>query len=141
MSSFTEPLIVQKVIETQKKKFFFIPYKSNKNYWITTRDFRYYVGELNSEDYIDVPSGTKTDFASVPRIFWSILPPDGVYTQAAVLHDYMYKTRIRSKEEADKIFYESMGVLGVKDWKRKVMLVSLQAFGFIAWNKNKNEKK
>jgi hypothetical protein len=48
------------------------------------------VGETEYEgktDTIRIPSGFATDLASVPRIFWVLLPPDGTYERAAVLHD------------------------------------------------------
>lgn len=141
MSSFTDPLTVTKVIERQPKKFLgLIPYTAKKDYWITARAFRYYAGEEGSEAFVDVPEGFKTDFASVPRIFWTILPPDGDYSQAAVLHDFLYREkpvvmgqRINQRE-ADGMFYEAMAVLGVDDWKREVMHKALRAFGFMAWN-------
>src|SRR5262245_57983090 len=34
---------------------------------------------------VDVPAGFVTDFASVPRIFWSVLPRDGKYTYPAII--------------------------------------------------------
>ena len=101
--------------------------------WMVERPFRYYVGSEDSNDFIDVPNGTITDFASVPRIFWTILPPYGEYTQAAVLHDYLYQTHLRSKKESDKIFLEAMGVLNVPSWKKYIMYEAVNLFGGIAW--------
>lgn len=40
-------------------------------------------------DVITIPSDFDTDLASVPRIFWPLLPPSGAYERAAVLHDYL----------------------------------------------------
>ena len=37
-----------------------------------------------------VPTGFVTDLASIPRVFWSVLRPDGEYAYAAVIHDYLY---------------------------------------------------
>lgn len=45
-----------------------------------------YVGKT---EVIHIPSDFVTDLASVPRIFWAILPPTGVYERAAVLHDVL----------------------------------------------------
>ena len=44
-----------------------------------------YVG---ATDVITIPSDFPTDLASVPRLFWAVLPPSGVYEHAAVLHDF-----------------------------------------------------
>jgi len=60
---------------------------------------------------VSVPNGFVTDFASIPRIFWSALRPDGEHAYAAVVHDYLYWTQIRSREEADHILKMAMGIL------------------------------
>ncbi|EDV7056814.1 DUF1353 domain-containing protein, partial [Salmonella enterica subsp. enterica] len=57
-----------------------------------------------------------TDLASVPRIFWAFMPPDGKYAKAAIIHDYMYDNALRTKKEADRIFLDGMTVLGVPGW-------------------------
>jgi hypothetical protein len=44
-----------------------------------------YVGKT---DVITIPSDFHTDLATIPRIFWAILPPNGLYERAAVLHDF-----------------------------------------------------
>lgn len=128
MSEFTKPLTVTKL-------------KNGR--WKVSRGFRYYVGKEGGSDFVDVPKGFDTDFASVPQIFWNILPPDGQYTQAAVLHDFLYgvqgnapEGKHRSRQECDNIFYEAMGILGVPQWKRSVMWIALKFFGFYAWNKS-----
>lgn len=57
---------------------------------------------------VTVPKGFVTDFASIPRPFWSALRPDGEYAYAAVVHDYLYWTQTRSREEADDILKMAM---------------------------------
>src|SRR5262245_60709692 len=42
---------------------------------------------------VNVPAGFVTDFASIPRAFWSLLRPDGRYTHPAIVHDYLYWTQ------------------------------------------------
>ena len=44
-----------------------------------------YVGE---HEVIRIPSDFPTDLASVPRLFWALLPPNGSYERAAVVHDW-----------------------------------------------------
>lgn len=39
-------------------------------------------------DTITVPAGFSTDLASVPRLFWGLLPPTGIYERAATFHDF-----------------------------------------------------
>jgi hypothetical protein len=42
--------------------------------WVLMRTFGYDVGAEGSRDQITVPVGFATDFASLPRPFWAILP-------------------------------------------------------------------
>jgi hypothetical protein len=39
-----------------------------------------------------------TDFASVPPILWSLIPPIGRYNRAALVHDFLYDRQFRAKE-------------------------------------------
>jgi len=90
---------------------------------------------------IVVPTGFETDFASVPRIFWRVVPPWGRYSPAAVVHDYLYATAPVSRKEADKIFLEHMKTLKVKWWRRKAMYRAVRMGGGFAWNKHREEEK
>ncbi|EBE6564301.1 DUF1353 domain-containing protein, partial [Salmonella enterica] len=65
----------------------------------------------------------------IPRIFWTILPPDGKYAKAAIIHDWMYDNALRTKKEADLIFLDGMTVLGVPKWKRIIMYYAVRLFG------------
>jgi len=121
MSSFTKPLVVKKL---------------KSGMWEVSVGFIYYIGKEGGEDYVFVPTGFKTDFASVPRIFWSILPPDGQYTQSCVLHDFLYFKKNRPRKNCDKIFLESMQVLGVAWWKRCIIYRAVRLFGWIPWKKS-----
>lgn len=79
---------------------------------------------------ITVPKGFVTDFASVPRVFWNILPPFGRYGKAAVVHDYLYRTQgYASKPVADAIFLEAMKALGVPTLLRYTMFYAVRLFG------------
>src|SRR3990167_388955 len=126
MSSFTTPLVVEKVGE---------------RLWKTYRELIYYVGEENSVDIIIVPVGFQTDFASIPSLFWMMLPPDGQYTAAAVVHDYLYFTQTRTRLASDRIFLEAMKVLKVNIFKRLVMFKAVRTFSFIPWNRRARQIK
>lgn len=95
----------------------------------TIGSFIYFVGNISSEEQIVVPEGFITDLASIPRVFWNILPPNGQYAKAAVLHDYLYQNAIKNKAYADGIFLEAMEVLGVAKWKRVLMYRAVRLFG------------
>jgi len=87
----------------------------------------------------EVPAGFETDFASVPRFFWRVLPPWDKYSPAAVVHDHLYQTGKVPRVEADKTFLELMEALGVSWWKRRVMYYAVRAFGWIAWNRHRRK--
>ncbi|MBE3607066.1 DUF1353 domain-containing protein [Campylobacter sp. RM13119] len=72
------------------------------------------------EDYaygdIMVPKGYKTDGANVPRIFWSIFPPNSPeYLSAIVIHDYLCDRK--EYFLADRMLKRMMKALGVAEWK------------------------
>jgi hypothetical protein len=110
MSTFTTPLKFRKTR---------IILKGLPCYEITEK-FEYRVGSYDKPIVIiTVPQGFITDFASIPWFFRWIFKPQGTYSKAAVIHDYLIETLKISKEMiytrrvADTIFYEAMLVSGV----------------------------
>lgn len=124
MSSFTSPLVVSPLSDGRR--------------WKLYRSFTYHLGTKYSRDYIRVPAGFVTDFASSPSQIWWLIPPWGRYGKAAVVHDYLYQTQKRSRKEADDIFREGMGVLGVEPWRVFLMYWGVRLFGFLAWHGKRN---
>ena len=61
----------------------------NGRIWRVTTEFDYIYGTGATAVTIHVPAGMITDFASVPRPLWNILPPTGGYGEAAVVHDHL----------------------------------------------------
>lgn len=92
-----------------------------------------------SKGEIVVPAGFDTDYASIPRPFWVIYPPDGGYTEAAVIHDYLYWTLDFTRGESDKVFYEAMTALGVPWLRRQIIYRAVRLGGWVAWNKRARE--
>ncbi|PXY20852.1 DUF1353 domain-containing protein [Prauserella muralis] len=72
-----------------------------------------------------VRRGYVTDFASVPRAIWWLVPTYGNYTPAAVLHDFLITHMIPagafSSRRVDRIFREAMRSLGVSFPRRWLM--------------------
>tara|TARA_R110002124_G_scaffold122630_2_gene281192 strand:- start:808 stop:1191 length:384 start_codon:yes stop_codon:yes gene_type:complete len=89
-----------------------------------------------------VPSGTVTDFASVPRWLWIIFPPHGKMANASVVHDFMYDNRIFEKElgkrtarwHADQVFLGNMINDGVSESQALVYYVAVRWFGRSWWD-------
>ncbi|EGB99542.1 MULTISPECIES: DUF1353 domain-containing protein [Pseudomonas] len=110
------------------------------DYWASS-SFRYWIGPIGTGRYVDVPAGFITDGASVPRPFWSMIPPWGTYGQAAIVHDYLCETltvqlagvpiRI-TRKECDGILLQAMTDLGVPLWKRSVIYGAVRAYALAA---------
>lgn len=100
---------------------------SGFKHWIVIEDFDSGC-KYADESKIIVPRGFRTDLASVPRILWSLFPPFGSHTQAAVVHDYLYRIEY-DKKEADLIFYYLMLNYGTYLWKAKIMYWAVRLFG------------
>lgn len=87
---------------------------------------------------ITVPAGFSTDFNSIPRVFWRLLPP-AHHAEAGVLHDAGYRGVVRmTKKEADDVFDEALKHLGVAPWKRRLMVTSVRMFGGRAYKGTAN---
>jgi hypothetical protein len=85
---------------------------------------------------VNVPVGFVTDFASVPRAFWSILPPDGEYTYAAILHDYLYWNQATDKATADLVLKSAMQDFGVSAGDAILVYNGVKFGGQSAWDGN-----
>lgn len=111
----------------------------SENFWELAEEMEYHVGSFPSDEIIKIPIGFRTDFASVPRLFWGILPPVGKYAKAAVLHDYICFERMYSRKKCDDIFLEAMKVLKVKRPIRNIMYWAVRIFGWWAWYFGRNK--
>lgn len=76
------------------------------------------------DEVLEVPAGFETDFASVPRIpvaYW--LTGDTAHA-AAVIHDYLVRTRTENSAQwadAASVFTEAMAAEKVAGWRRSAM--------------------
>lgn len=84
------------------------------------------------------PTGFETNFASVPRPLWVLLPPVDKYDPAAVIHDAGYSHALLTEDDqrihlikpfCDAMFYEALGVCGINDIQAWVMWKMVSAFG------------
>lgn len=90
-----------------------------------------------------VPSGTVTDFSSVPRVLWSWFAPTE-FPAAGVVHDQMYRhphafsrgTRIPlTRGQCDDIYRRILHLSGCRKSKRLAAWSGLRIGGWAAWNK------
>ncbi|UAK32222.1 DUF1353 domain-containing protein [Nocardia asteroides] len=79
-----------------------------------------------TEEFV-IPAGFRTDFASVPRALVWLIPRYGVYTRAAILHDYLLNSTAVSVADADGVFRRSLHELGVSLPRRWMMWAAVRA--------------
>lgn len=141
MSSFREPLDVR--------------VRDDGKHYEVLDTFTYYL-DSNKEALLKVEKGFITDFASVPRVFWSIYPPFGRYTKCAVLHDRLcvaflnkelwnnvavdkdklpvvLQNRFVRRYEADKLFLDSMKAIKVNAFTRFVLYASVRVYAIFKY--------
>lgn len=97
------------------------------------RDFSFYMGPKETDEVYTAPKGFITDFASIPRIFWSFLPPIDEYGRAAVIHDYLLESGTTTRKKADKVFLKAMKVDNVSFWKRYLLYFGVRFYAFWLW--------
>lgn len=103
-----------------------------------TKDLVYQYPEDAGYSEFVIPKGFKTDFASIPRIFWNIIAPIGKHTLPSVLHDYLYEYGSSmgiSRKKADKIFYDAMIESHVARITANVMWFCVRMFAFRHYKK------
>lgn len=73
--------------------------------------------KLSNNDIINIPKGFKYDLSSTPRIIWTLLPPDGDFAIAALIHDYLYVNRMYNRKFVDSEMLKwSIVMNGTKKW-------------------------
>ena len=82
---------------------------------------------------IVVPPGFVTDLASTPRIFWSLLPPFGPHSRAAVVHDWLYQVQTTTRLEADRIFLTALREDGVP--YARLLYWAVRLGGWLPWRR------
>jgi hypothetical protein len=83
------------------------------------------------EEWIRVPMGFVTDFASVPRLPGAYLLFGGRANKSAVLHDFLYVQR-RDREFADAVFLAAMKN-EEPAWRRFFMWLGVRIGGWTAY--------
>lgn len=116
-----------------------------KDYWEVVNGFRYWIGSIDSNRWVDIPAGYLTDGASIPRALWWILPPLGKYSAATTVHDMLCNTYYVmemingvetqvpvTRKEIDEILYEAMKVLQVEQWKQTSIELGVNFYRLVA---------
>jgi hypothetical protein len=125
--------------------------KEGRSLWGMHDPLEYWPGDR--ANVITVPKGFVTDLASVPRWAWFLIPPDGPWVKAAIIHDYLYSTggtgiwkkhpasitraEPYSRLETDRIMREAMENRGVGWFKRNLIYLAVRIGGAGGWRDNR----
>lgn len=100
--------------------------------------------ELSDKSVITIPEGFVWDLSSVPRFLWGLLPPDGDFSLATIIHDYLYITKIKSRKFADKemliwskVVSGTNNKISIRNFDNQIRYIAVRAFGWLVWNKRK----
>lgn len=86
---------------------------------------------------LDIPEDFVTDFNSIPRGLWNILPPTE-YGEAGVIHDWVYQFPAgRSRSQCDDLHGRVLKLLGAPRWKRRAIRFGLRIGGWHAWRRHR----
>jgi hypothetical protein len=119
--------------------------------WQLVTGFRYYLTDNEAGEFVDVPGGFTTNFASIPRSLRAIFSPtDKDYAQIAIVHDKLFlapviRTAHSARpclfEETPGIFLHGSETLGAGWVKRRVKYRMLQGFSRGAWDAYREQDK
>jgi hypothetical protein len=125
-----------------------------RSLWAIQKEITY---RTHAGDIITIPRGVQTDLASIPRLLWTFLPPDGPWVQIAVFHDLLYKTKgngvwsfhkdgsdpkpslsrqvCYTRKEADELLRDGMADLGIAGFRRWAIYNGVRIGGGAGWGK------
>lgn len=119
--------------------------RAGRSLWGVERSITY---QTATGDTITVPAGMVTDLASIPAPISALLPPDGPWAQAAVVHDLCYSNRGSgvwhgrhgfsrpapyTRAECDGLLLEAMHTLGLEGWRIDLIYAGVRLGGAAGW--------
>lgn len=111
---------------------------SDGKYWVLVDDLQYDI--LDTDIVVTVPRGFVTDFTSIPRPFWSLLPRWGKYGPPAVVHDFLYWDQRCTRAQADKIMMLAMQESDVSWLRANLIHKAVRLGGLFAWRSNRKAR-
>ena len=106
--------------------------------WVLNKQISWFPNPSQADGYprVDVPRGFVTDLASIPRLFWSLLRPDGEYAYPAIVHDYLYWTQTTTRDAANQIFKLGMQDFGIDSATIDAIYAGVVLGGASSWSGN-----
>jgi len=89
--------------------------------------------DIKYKDII-VPKGYMTNGANIPRIFWSIFPPNkSDYMPAVIIHDYL--TDMKEYQKADQYFKDIMREIRINKTIITIFYYGVRIYHKLKYNK------
>ena len=118
--------------------------KNGREVVILTEPLRWGVESPDGPNFVTVPEGFESDFASVPWVARRLIPSFGPWAKAAVLHDYLYVTLGEggkwTRKQSDDMFLQAMTAIAdsredgePKRLTRSTIHRAVRAFGAGGW--------
>lgn len=104
-----------------------------QNPWIVQGPHRFSDGTFT----VTIPSGFRSDLASVPLWLLWLISPFGNHQRAALFHDFCYRKQPMGRFAADAVFRVVMERDGVPCWKTWLLFYAVRCFGWFAWSQNR----
>ncbi len=111
--------------------------------WKLLRPFTYRIGKKYSRRFIKVARNFTTDFASIPKFLFWLLPLWAKFNKSSVLHDWLYKVKAImgkpiTRKEADGTWLEAM-FINFRHHKSGKFVAYLEywavrVFGSLSWH-------
>ena len=82
-----------------------------------------------------MPAGFESDGMSVPRFFWRFIGPriDGTTIGPAIVHDWLYKTHLLTRKQADRWLFNALRANGYSAAKSRLVYCGVRIGGFSHW--------
>ena len=87
-----------------------------------------------------VPRGFVTDYASIPKPLRLLLPTNGAYGNAAVIHDYLYWRQDCTRSQSDNIMAIAMKDAGVPSSQLRAIHIGVRIGGQGSWDGNRRAR-
>lgn len=96
--------------------------------------------ELSSGIIMFIHKGFVWDASSTPRLLWWLLPPEGDFEIASLIHDYFYFYKCLDRKQADKEMLiwskkvNSTKKISLKNIDNYTRYLGVRLFGWLVWN-------
>jgi hypothetical protein len=76
------------------------------------------------------PAGSRTDGASIPRLFWTLVgsPFTGHYRTASIIHDYYCNDPLTPRSATDRMFREACFTAGCSEAQADLFYAALRLY-------------